>query len=114
MTISPFILEAYERKTWLPTRGGDKRRVICTDAPDCKYPVIVVNDRGVPLRITADGKCWYRKETHSEDLLPPKRQFDVCVYETGGGGHFFSGPETTFLGLKLLARATIEEGEGLP
>lgn len=119
MTISPWIQEAYSNKTWLMTRGGDKRRVICVDAANDKYPVIVLTERGIPTRLAADGKCWYGRlsDVHSEDLLPPKRKFDVCVMQRPDGaiGYYRADEVGIFIcgGYTLLARATIEEGEGI-
>ena len=111
MTVANWIQEAYSNKTWLMTRGGDKRRVICVDAPDRDYPVMTLNESGDILWHDHNGLLRHG-DTCPGDLLPPKRQFDVCVYAIEGG-HFFSGPENTYHGYKLLARATIAEGSGI-
>ena len=115
MTISPWIQEAYEKKTWLSTRGGDKRRVICTDAPG-HQPVIALSFNGEITKHSGDGSYYSGsfefRQNSRYDLLPLLRTFDVCVYEADGDitACVHSG-EWCCYGI-LLARATIEEGQG--
>ena len=113
MTVANWIQEAYANKSWLMTRGGDKCRVICVDAPGA-WSVI---------SISAEGHLWHHATAgqscigSSHDLLPPKRSWDVCVVQFKDGftdviladhwGHYNPSNWT------LLARATIEEGEGI-
>ena len=110
--VAPWIIAAHKSGEWLPTRGGDKRRVICVDAPQ-PYPVIVMDMDGDPAKRLADGRLDFGVDGHY-DLLPPKRQFDVCVYGDHDGGLLCCiAPATVSAKWTLLARATIEEGEGI-
>ena len=121
MTVANWIQEAYSNKTWLMTRGGDKRRVICVDAPDRDYPVMTLNESGDILWHDHNGLLRHG-DTCPGDLLPPKRQFDVCVMTASLDDNLGQILHTCLArdipgyieeGWTLLARATIEEGSGL-
>lgn len=114
MTVANWIQEAYERKTWLMTRGGDKRRVICVDRPST-FPVVCMCERGELHCLYEDGTLVKGADCLA-DLLPPKRQFDVCVIEHSCGEicivRMSDAPRFREVGSKILARATIAEGSG--
>ena len=114
--VEPWIVEAFEKKTWLSTRGGDRRRVICVDAPGI-MPVIAISESGEPTSHTLDGS-FHCNPGSRISLLPPRRTWDVCViqYDKQNATLIFACDwehYDKFHSWKLLARATIEEGSGL-
>ena len=109
--VEPWIVAAFEKKTWCPTRGGDKHRVICVDAPG-DYPVVLMTTDGRIFLCCADGRETSDRYS-SYDLLPPRRKFDVCVYFNQNTNCIFTDLYNTRPDCRLLARATIEEGSGV-
>ena len=109
MTVAPWIIEAHKSGEWLPTRGAGRLRVICVDASG-ERPVIVLDALGNPYRYCAngaecDGVCG------KYDLIPPRREWEVCVYEVPMAGMVaLVDPARVGLDWKLLARAKVREG----
>ena len=113
MTVAPWIIEAHKSGAWLDTRGGGKRRVVCVDAPG-QFPVICIDEFGGIFKQRANG-TWTSTMDHC-DLIPPRRKWEVCILEKNFGMPKFVMPSEAkwyeHHGWKLLARATITEGDG--
>jgi hypothetical protein len=62
-----------ERDKWYVMRNGEKRRVICVDAPGT-YPIIIIGEgRNSQGTRYADGKV-YRNGEHAGDLVREHRE----------------------------------------
>ena len=73
--VDPWIVEAFENKTWCPTRGGDKRRVICVDSAG-DQPIISLDAAGYVYYHHPDGTV---RGNPKLDLLPPSRKWEEVL-----------------------------------
>ena len=114
MTVEPWIIEAFEKKLWLPTRGGDRVMIACINKPGS--PVLCYDEYGDYWSVDGNG-LFAATPGMRKDLLPPKRTFDVCVWQaTDGNICFDEWKDREYYESRnwtLLARATITEGDGL-
>jgi len=112
MQVADWIIAAHKSGEWLETRGAGKRRVICVDAPG-DYPVVIMDAGGSVYRHKADG-TYCSMDFPAYDLIPPSREWEVCVWENINDGHVMSciAPLIEPHKWKLLARATVREGDG--
>lgn len=116
MTVAPWIIAAHKSREWLDTRGAGKRRVICVDRPDDTYPVVTVDANGMIDVHRIDGTLNGAEHPSKYDLMPPRREWEVCVM-VFDDGHVVPALSAdirryTNAGWKLLARAKVREGDG--
>ncbi len=83
-----------ERDKWYVTRGGDKVRVVCVDAPG-NYPVIGIDDEGA-REYTSDGRFYNDDSNCNLDLVSehPEPARVWANQSITGAWHVYGSAET--------------------
>lgn len=71
-----------ERDKWYYTRGGEKVRVICIDAPDVDYPIVAIDEDLVVYTYDANGYSRGPDNKHVNDIVREARmlrEFSLCI-----------------------------------
>ena len=114
--VADWIIAAHKSGEWLDTRGAGKRRVICVDRPDDTYPVVTVDANGMIDVHRIDGTLNGAEHPSKYDLMPPSREWEVCVIQHSCGEiaivRMADAPRFIEVGSKIIARATAREGDG--